>query len=224
MRKILIYLWLPLVSLAVLALIYGSLTIFDLKNQNQTFSQKQKEFEKQISLLENKFEELAAQAKQENQEPSAPKKIAGISIKATPTPSPIPTLTPTPVVSPTPTPTSTPTPAPTSTPTSTPTPTPTPTPVEQAAVAIENVGTYTVNLGIDDTAFSILLRAGQDNGFVVEYQMYEDLGAFVTCIAGICSHDNYYWAFYYNGSYSMVGASSQAVTAGDTTAWKFESF
>jgi len=224
MRKILIYLWLPLVSLAVLALIYGGLTIFDLKNQNQSLSQKQKEFEKQISLLENKFEELAASTKQENQQPGAPKKIAGLSTKATPTL--IPTSTPSTTLgaSPTPTPRLTPTPTPTPTPAPISTPTPTPTPVSQASVEIENVGTYAVHLEIGDTAFSILLRAGQENSFNVEYQTYEELGAFVTCIAGICSHDYYYWAFYYNGNYSRTGASSQPVSSGDETAWKFESF
>jgi len=216
MRKILAYLWLPLVSFVLLGSIYGSLTIIDLKNQNQNLEQKQKKLEKQIVSLEDKFEEIAASAKQENQEPAAPKKIAGVSTKATSTS----IFTSTPM--PTPTVTSTPTPTPTIT--STPTPTPTPTPVEQTTVAIENVGTYVVNLEIDDTAFSILLRAGQENSFVVEYQTYEGMGAFVTCIAGICGHDNYYWAFYYNGSYSMVGASAQPVTNGDTTAWKFESF
>ena len=81
-----------------------------------------------------------------------------------------------------------------------------------------------MDLQADDTAFSALLRAGQENGFSIEYQMYEGLGAFVTCIVGICGHDNYYWAFYYNGSYSMVGASAQPVTSGDTMTWKFESF
>ena len=92
-------------------------------------------------------------------------------------------------------------------------------------MAIENVGVYTVvDLETDDTAFSILLKAGQENGFSVDYQTYEGMGAFVTCISGICGHDNYYWAFYYNGGYSMVGASSQSVKDGDETAWKFESF
>lgn len=209
MRKILAYLWLPLVSLAVLALIYGGLTIFDLKNQNQNLNQKQSRLETKISQLEREFSNIK------------PVQVAGVKDEQ---PSATPTLQPTPA--PTAMATSTPTATPTPTPTSTPNPTPTltPTPVEQAAIIIESVGSYSVNLQENDTAFSILLRAGQENSFTVEYQIYEGMGAFVTCIAGICSHDNYYWAFYYNGNYSMVGASTQPVSAGDTTTWKFESF
>jgi len=223
MRKILAYLWLPLVSFALLTLIYGSLTILDLKNQNQNLDQKQKRLEKQIVLLEDKFAHLSA-AESKDQSPKATQKIAGFSTKAIPTPSTTlgasPTSTPTPTVAPTPTPTSTST----LMPTPIPTPTPSPSPVAQTTVTIENIGTYSIILQTDDTAFSILLRAGQENSFSVEYQIYEGLGAFVNCIAGICAHDNYYWAFYYNGSYSMVGASLQEVLDGDTTAWKFESF
>lgn len=105
-----------------------------------------------------------------------------------------------------------------------PTPTPTPTPQKLATVEIVTVGSYQIELQDNDTAFSILLRTGEENNFAVDYQMYEGLGAFVKCIAGICGHDNFYWAFYYNGQYSSVGASSQPVFQGDVTTWKFESW
>ena len=80
-----------------------------------------------------------------------------------------------------------------------------------------------MNLTDDETAFTILLKAGQENGFSVDYQMY-DFGVFITGISGIIPTGNQYWAFYYNGVYSMVGASARPVEDGDATAWKFESF
>ena len=85
---------------------------------------------------------------------------------------------------------------------------------------IQGLAKYQIELKENDTAFSVLIRTGQ----LIEYQYYEGLGAFVKCIAGICGHDSYYWAFYYNGQYSMVGASSQPVKEGDITAWKFVSW
>jgi len=212
MRRIIAVLWLPIVAMTIVALIYGGLTIADLKYQNQKLNQKQKNLEKQIAQLENEFSSLKTiqVAGTKDEQPKTKKTTPIIESSATPTPQPTPVPTATPI--------------PTPTITSIPIPTPTLTPVEQATVAIENVGTYAVNLEIDDTTFSILLRAGQENGLSVEYQIYEDMGAFVTCIAGICGHDNYYWAFYYNGSYSMVGASAQPVVGGDIITWKFESF
>ena len=216
MRRIIAVLWLPIVAMTIVAAIYGGLNIADLKNQNQNLDQKQKKLEKQIAQLEDAFNNsrTVQVAGIKDEQPKAKKTIPTVEPMATSTPQP----------SPAPTATPTPTPTRTSTPTPTPTLTATPTAIEQATVAIENVGTYAVNLENDDTAFSILLCAGQENGFSVDYQTYEDLGAFVNCIAGICSHDNYYWAFYYNAAYSMVGAGAQPVVNGDTTTWKFESF
>jgi len=222
MRRLLSYLWLPITAAMVLLFLYGGLTIADLKYQNQNLEQKQKNLEKQITQLESDFSSLKTiqVAGTKDEPPKTKKTISIIESSATPTPQ----LTPTPKA----TLTSTPTAAPTSTPTPTPSTTlgtsPIPTPALQATVAIENVGTYIVDLKSDDTAFSILLRAANENGFSVEYQTYEGMGAFVSSIAGISSHDNYYWAFYYNNAYSMVGASAQAISNGDTTAWKFESF
>ena len=230
MQKWLSYLWLPITAGAILVILYGTLTLADLKIKNQGLEQKQNELQNKITQLENNLGDLRVQvAGVKEEKPSTNRRVLATIDQATSSPepllpSPTPTLTATATWTPTPTPTSTwtPTPTPTSTPTIT--PTPIPTPIEQATVAIEDVGTYTIDLQTDDTAFTILLRAGSKNGFTIEYQTYEGLGAFVTCIANICSHDNFYWAFYYNGSYSMVGASSQSVSDGDTTTWKFESF
>lgn len=211
MRKLLAYLWLPITAGLALLLIYGSLTINDLKIKNQNLEQKQKRLEEKFTELQNNLGSVqVAGIKQEK-----PKVTGKISSSAS---------TPTPAT--TPQSSSTPKPATTVTPTPTPTPqpTPTPTPVFQATVTIENLSSFPVELQAGDTAFSILLRAAELNNFSIEYQNFEGFGAMVNCIAGVCAHDNFYWAFYYNGSYSMVGASAQEVANGDTTAWKFESF
>ncbi len=81
---------------------------------------------------------------------------------------------------------------------------------------------YQVEFRENDTAFSVLLRAGEENNFTISYQNYGSLGVFVDCIAGVCGGNNYYWAFYYNGQYSDLGASSQPVSPGDITYWRFE--
>ena len=229
MRKLLSYLWLPITASVVVILLYGSLNIVSLRIKNQNLEQKQNELRTKITQLEKEFDSLKTI------------QVAGVKDEQSKTKKTIPTAEPstTPTPQPTPAPTVAATAIPTVRATSTPTPSttlprqtsgqvgasPTPTPVvDQATVTIENVGSYSVNLQESDTAFSILLRAGDENGFDVSYQIYEGLGAFVTCIAGICAHDNFYWAFYYNGGYSMIGASAQSVISGDTTAWKFESF
>lgn len=218
MRKILSYLWLPITASIAVILLYSSLTIADLKNQNLKLERGQNELQSKIVQLEKEFSSFKTiqVAGIKDEQPKTKKTAPSSESSTAPTPQPIPA--PTATI----TPTATSTPISTSTPTAT--PTPAPTPIIQATVAIDGVGTYQVEIENDDTAFSILLRAGIENGFSAEYQIYEGMGAFVTCIAGICSHDNYYWAFYYNDNYSMVGASAQSVINGDTTTWKFESF
>lgn len=117
-------------------------------------------------------------------------------------------------------------------PTPVPSPLPTlitnPTPPSQKLMTVEiqglaNYSDYSVEVKENDTAFTVLLRASEENNFTLEYQNYEGLGVFVNCITGICdSQDNKYWMFYYNGQLSRVGASSQSVSATDITTWKFE--
>jgi len=93
----------------------------------------------------------------------------------------------------------------------------------QAVVTIENLGSYRVDLKDSDNAFTILKRAGVENGFPIEYQEYS-FGVFITAIGAIMPRGNQYWAFYYNGKFSMVGASSQSISKNDTTFWRLESF
>ena len=93
---------------------------------------------------------------------------------------------------------------------------------KSATVQIAQLGSFKVDLQGQDTAFTILKRAGTENSFEVKYQWYDGLGAFIECLGGICSKNNYYWIFYYNGKFSNVGTSSQEVKAGDVMTWKFE--
>jgi len=96
-------------------------------------------------------------------------------------------------------------------------------PKKQATVTIKGVGSFTVEITAGETAFSLLKKAAAQNGFSLDYQQY-DFGVFVTAIGGIVPAGNQYWAFYFNGQYSMVGASDQPIASGDTTFWQLESF
>lgn len=93
----------------------------------------------------------------------------------------------------------------------------------QATVIIENVGSFKVDLQIGDNAFTILQRASVKNNFALVYQTYS-FGVFITGIGGITPSGNQYWAFYYNGAYSNVGASDQPVKKDDNTFWQLASF
>lgn len=98
-----------------------------------------------------------------------------------------------------------------------------PAPVElnEASVTISGLGTYKVEVTPSDTAISLLQKAGTKNGFSITYDTYS-FGVFVTSIGGIKAENGKFWAFYYNGAFSSVGASDQKVSNGDTTSWKLE--
>lgn len=103
------------------------------------------------------------------------------------------------------------------------TPSPTPTPIPTVTIKIQHLGTFTPAVQAGDTALSVLKRAGSQNGFQVRTTQYW-FGEFVDCIGDLCFDDRHYWAFYFNGQYSNVGASAQSVVAGDTSEWKWEGF
>jgi hypothetical protein len=135
----------------------------------------------------------------------------------------ITTPSPTPLSSPSATSNLLPTPIPTRTSTPTPASTSTPALPKLAMVEIQNLGDFSVEVKDNETAFSLLIRASQENNFGISYQNYGDLGAFIDCIGEVCGGDNNkYWMFYYNGQLSGVGASSRLILAGDITTWKFE--
>lgn len=89
----------------------------------------------------------------------------------------------------------------------------------QAAVIIDGVGNYRIDLKADDTAFDVLMRANNLYGLNIKYYTYADMGAFITSINGITpdySKTHQYWAFYYNGSSSKYGVSSVDVSQNDS--------
>jgi len=216
----------------MLAFIYGGLTLEDLKIKNQKLEQKQITLEEKIADLETRViqtQKVASNNQQAIQnyqakiddyqkqitdyqntiayykkQASAPKAVSGVSTTVNQNP---------PATAPT---------------TQTVTNTITEyvqTPLrKQASVIIDSVGSYKVDISEDETAFSLLKKTADQKGFDIEYTIYEGLGAFITSIAGIKPQGNQYWAFYYNGKYSMVGASSQKITPDDTTFWRLESF
>lgn len=93
----------------------------------------------------------------------------------------------------------------------------------QATVAIENIGSYKVDLQSGDNAFNVLKRASEINGFSLDYDTYS-FGIFIKSIGNINPQGNQYWAFYFNGTFSNVGASDQSVQKGDSVFWQLTSF
>ena len=100
---------------------------------------------------------------------------------------------------------------------------PAPVAVEQATLTVENIGSFKVNIKENDTAFSILLRAGAENNLTVDYDSYS-FGVFVKSIGGILPAKNQFWAFFYNGTFSNIGASDQKVKNNDQIFWQLSSF
>lgn len=209
---------LPAIALAIIAIIYGGLIIRDLKSQvgdlnkqNQANIFKANELASRLDQLQNDVnvakannDNLAANLAQSQKQISslqnqiAIKKVAGVS-------SPIVNLEPA-VVTKTITQTIT-------------------KEVEknQATVTIENVGSYKVDLQAGDNAFEVLKRAASENNFAIDYEVYS-FGVFVKSIGGVVPQGNQYWAFYFNGAFSQVGASDQAVVKGDSIFWQLASF
>jgi len=96
-------------------------------------------------------------------------------------------------------------------------------PKDTMAVKITGLGTYTVEVKAGDTAFDVLKKAAAQNGFSLEYQVYS-FGVMVSKIGATETKGTYYWALYYNGGYSSVGASDLAVKNKDVTEWRYESW
>lgn len=93
----------------------------------------------------------------------------------------------------------------------------------QATVTIENVGSYKVDLQSGDNALTVLQRASSQNNFALKFDTYS-FGVFITGIGGVNPTGNHYWAFYFNGAFSNVGASDQPVKNGDSIFWQLASF
>lgn len=206
MKKIVQSFSLLLTSLILVGFIYGGLTLTQEAKANDNFNQNQQVLSDKIADLEGKIDsqqqtidDLGIQLANVKKLAAAPKQVLAAMTEPQPTPEPIiKTVTKTVVVK--------------------------EKPKEKASVTIQGIGSFNIEITNNETAFSLLQKAATENGFTVESTTYEGLGAFVTAIAGIKPEGNQYWAFYYNGQYSMVGASAQAISEGDTTFWRLESF
>lgn len=210
MKKFVRSIFLLVIGLSLVGVVYGGVSIFQEVRANDNASQNQTVLINEINSLKNQLDsqgqtinDLQNALADVKKLASTPKVIAGAS---TPTPEPAPvvepqvvtkTITKTVVVKEEPEPT--------------------------ANITIEGIGSYNMEVGSADTAFGILKEASIAHGFALEYQSY-DFGIFVTAIGGVKPTGSQYWAFYYNGKYSMVGASDQQVYEGDSIYWKLETF
>lgn len=203
MRKFVESLWLLLIGVILVISVYAGLTITKEVKASDNFSQKIVDLETQIKNQNQTIHDLQNQLQDvEKLANSKPKQVLAATIEPAPAPVPEPkivtkTVTKTVVVKAEPDP--------------------------EAAVIIEGVGSYQVDIEKGDTAFSVLQRAAAAYKFALEYKSY-DFGVFITSIGGIKPEGNKYWAFYYNGKYSSVGASDQKINESDTIYWKLESF
>lgn len=88
---------------------------------------------------------------------------------------------------------------------------------------IIGLGSYNVPIYDGDNGFTVLKRAANQNGFQIEYKTYS-WGVMITKIGNTAAAGTYYWALYYNGGYSDVGASDLIVKDKDVIKWSYESW
>ncbi len=102
--------------------------------------------------------------------------------------------------------------------------------VNQAISVVVNDGSqsksYTVTIPTETTtpatALSVLLQAGQENNFAIDYSN-SSYGAFVKSINGLVGTDKTFWIYQLNGQDGQVASDAAAVNMGDTVTWKFTS-
>ena len=219
MQKIYLNLKFPIFAILIIVLIYGGLSLADLKNKTTKLNKQNESLSFKIDDLSNKLNQIQGnidQAKNDNdilsgklataqkqiaylQNQTTSKQVLGDSTEK------IVELKPATI---------------TKTITKTVT-----SEVEknQATVTIGNVGSYKVDLLSGDNAFEVLKRAATENGFKLDYDTYS-FGVFIKSIGNIAPMENQYWAFYFNGAFSNVGASDQPVQKGDSIFWQLTSF
>lgn len=88
---------------------------------------------------------------------------------------------------------------------------------------ISGLGSYKVDITKGENAFQALQAAANQSGFNVEYKIYS-WGNMITKIGASKAQGTYYWALYYNGGYSMVGASDLILKNKDKVEWRYESW
>jgi hypothetical protein len=100
---------------------------------------------------------------------------------------------------------------------------------DQTSVRITIVGDdWTINDNLvaypGDTAFSILERSAEKNGFSVDFTYYAQFDStLVNSINNAVSGtDGKYWQYYVNGVLPNIGADKCVLTNGDALQWSFE--
>lgn len=91
-------------------------------------------------------------------------------------------------------------------------------PKYEASVVVEGVGKFKVAVQAGDTAYSVLKKASDQNGFALKTTDWGgDLGISIDGIGGInpTLAEHKFWAFYYNNTFSQVGVSSQKINSDD---------
>ena len=75
-----------------------------------------------------------------------------------------------------------------------------------------------------DTAFSLLKRSSEKNGFSLKYTYYEQFDStLINSINNVVGGtDGKYWQYYVNGQLPMVGADKYAISNGASIEWRFE--
>lgn len=201
-------LFFPIISLLLIAVIYSSLSIANLDKKAQASESNKSKYDQRISefeILLEQYDKKLNKVAEENDNLS--KQLATVAnskpqtVKVT-TPGQVQTVTQTETVY--------------------------QTEIKQieknqATVTIENVGAFKVNLQSNDNVLTVLKRASEQNNFGLKYDTYS-FGVFITGIGGINPTGNKYWAFYFNGAFSNVGASDQPVVKGDSIFWQLASF
>lgn len=196
MKKIINYFGLPIFALVIILILYFALTIRNLQNQNQKLVASVDKITEQLNQTsDNLTQQLAQEQNQINDLQSTDsKKVSSGSV-----------VKYTPIVQ---------------------TVTQQVTKEiekNQATVTIQNIGSFKMDLQSNDTAFSVTKRAAEQNGFALNFTMYS-FGAFINSIGTITPTGNQYWAFYFNGNFSNIGASDQKVSNGDNIFWQLATF
>lgn len=212
MKKIVKSLIFPAISVLIVAIIYGGLSIVNLNNQTKTLQKQNQVFTFNASNLQDELNQIQVRVEQtislnsslQQSLVAAQKQIAYLQTKANIKASSSVVAEPA-VITKTITQTVT-------------------QEVEknQAQVIVDRAGKYSVDLQAGDAAFDVLKRASEQNNFALDYSTDPTYGAFINGINGIMPYNKYYWFFYYNGNSSKVGVSSQPISKGDVIEFRYE--
>lgn len=96
-------------------------------------------------------------------------------------------------------------------------------PQKTVSLTIQGLGDYQIYWHKDDTAWDLLKRAAAQYNFAMSYQQFS-FGIYIRKIGQLETHDNFYWALYYNNQYSMLGASDLKINPNDKISWQFETW